>query len=1186
MAVILSQCWLIASAVEKLDKGGVSIDFSKVKPLAAQTTGNNLLKNGSFEDVNPNGMPTGGWRAENWVWLVKGRQANAQRMAVKKKFSKLITCSTTTGNPAQGRRCVMISTPAVAHDLRVDKANGLPMFVNKLNYDVKIPENITPGTLNLSFMIRGRLDTVIPGTNNFTVIISPKGGDDEIRKCKTLGKGSLKRFPVTAGWSKMNMQFAIPADTRFISVSLCLYGCGEVFIDEIQLCKTIVPKGVTVHMMPLSFLDNTFCLTSGRSASICFMCRNEALAKIQKPFLKLKLPNEIKVYAVGDPLEIIERRTAVQDGKKYTEYVVDLHSYKKHIPVTGYRAWWKIAFLISTTAKPGIQYPGFYQFVDGKYRTPWQNFTLKIIHPPKAVTPPKRFKTAPMFTTEGKFSNRSAAGKIAADVRAAGFNSVYGGFPIYQAKEFKKVGIERYTQPHFLCNGYRIGKEKKPESALFKLADGTYRIRPTEAICPVEVYTQGKYYRDAVIPYIRDYLVTRDEADQIMCNWEPYKYDFKGCFCDRCKEEFINYSKIPRAEVKKAWPGKIIEKYRDIWIKFRSWQHGKLMETLERTVNAIGRSVGKDSHFIPETCFLSVTDDNEDFAQYNPIDYLESLPVIEPWGPYLFWNFTLPYIYYTGDHLYTFKAGNKVKQYIAKHVPDAEKRPALIAFPHGLQLDTWVTEPEAMQFEMLCYFLNGWQGAFLYFMPYGYDCRWWNAATEANRHIAAYEDFIFDGKRQDTVKVEPVTPLPAPQINRTSRGTKLISQSLRIVQVVEYELGAKRLIAIGNFWQKGECFFKLMVPGLQKNARYTVTQPVGKRCFIPAPERQYFTGKELADGILLQTGALRWNIYVIEPYNPKSNYGTPLDQAFMQHALEDSLPQIKKAIQWEKEYRKKSKSSSVLTNKLPDYSGLKAIANKGLTCKVVKNDNVPILKISGKIGEMSLSPAFGAMITSWIKNGSELVGKNPDGLCGDAFWWPRSSSGPVIDKPYKLVSQNKTANGLRFIFDRVLNTTDSKILHGVKLQKIYEFDQDDSFKITTTVINQTSKPILFSYRRRSIVALMGLDEKQGCATMGEKVYVRDFTQKLYRYATAQDIDIERAHIIDRILTAKSPNVVFSASGVKFKVEFSALDKNNLYGFVFWDSGNLKYSTFEQIFKKTTLAPSQSWKTTTRWRIIK
>ena len=64
--------------------------------------------------------------------------------------------------------------------------------------------------------------------------------------------------------------------------------------------------------------------------------------------------------------------------------------------------------------------------------------------------------------------------------------------------------------------------------------------------------------------------------------------------------------------------------------------------------------------------------------------------------------------------------------------------------------------------------------------------------------------------------------------------------------------GTSTLAAVGNFWEKGDLFFRLTVPGMKGN--YVVRTPY-------APYRYKFvTGAELAKGVLLHLPPLSWAI--------------------------------------------------------------------------------------------------------------------------------------------------------------------------------------------------------------------------------------------------------------------------------------------------------------------------------------
>ncbi|MCF6176444.1 MAG: hypothetical protein L3J71_11845 [Victivallaceae bacterium] len=1172
----------------QLDPGGVSVDFAKIKHEKTVSNAPNLIKNGSFEQVDAKGKPKKGTWFRSWhVHSLPGKQAEAKAL-IKKADSTVIT-TTATENPPDGKRYAKYITPASVNAMRSDPKNGLPMISNGFGANIAVPVNDKATKYLLSFMLCGKLAKV-PGLNKFVIVVSFKGGSDKVYKCKSTGKGMVKHVSMTGNWSKITVPVQVPAKTTFVSLYLKLYGGGEANIDDVKLQATKSAPGVTVKLMPLSLIDNTYCLASGVPGIIGFACRNEAGVKITKPWLYLKLPAKVDILDVRVPLKIRSSQPIKENGQDYTLYKVELVNYGKAISKTKYNTWSMPALLIKTTISPGANFNAFYQFVDGDYSTAWQSFKLKIIPDAGTSPAPKLFSNATMFATEANFPTPAAAATFADFYNNAGFNSIHGGLMPVMKDQLKQAGINRYTQDYYICNGYRIGPSGKPKDVLFKLADGSYRTSPREAICPVEVYTQGKYYREVVIPQIRKTLVKND-YNSIMSNWEPYMFDFKGCFCDRCKAEFIKYSGISAAEVDQVWPKDVLIKYRDKWVKFRNWQHGKLVTTLEETCKEIGKTVGKDSHFIPEVAWSHMIEaGNNQCEQYDPREYMANLKVIEPWGPYIFYNPDNNYIYNSGIHLITYYAGKTIKDYVKKYVPDATKRPELIAFPHGLQLNKWVTEPEAIAFEMICYLVNGWNGAFVYYFPRGYDSRWWNALIVANRDIAAYENFIFNGKRIKQAKLTPITPLPPSNMpDYWAEGGNFVQRlpMLKDAKMIEHEefiLNNKRLITVGNFWQKGENFFKLSLNDLRPEARYVVSQSRLNRCFTPDDKRIYWTGKELQAGILLHVGALRWAFYTIEPYNEKLNYATKLNQQFMRSEMQRRLPTITKAVKWEKNYLKKLSAQTAKATAMPDYSNMQAMSNGSLSCKVTKLNNVPALQFSYGKEKITVSP-LGGQIRSWINAGQEYIDR--EGLAGDAFWWPRSAvSVSCITTPYKLISQSKTATGLQVVWQRQLTGKDSTALTGATLQKTYDFSKNGGVSITTTIINSTDQNIRFSYRRRSMINYMSIvNEKRGAAAMGETVFERTFMQKLYRYTAVPDKDIEKVFNMDRIMLAKGSKVVFSAPWLKSNLQFSVGNPKQLHGFVFWDSMKQQCATFEPIFRKTIINLGGKWSITTKWKSI-
>jgi len=161
-----------------------------------------------------------------------------------------------------------------------------------------------------------------------------------------------------------------------------------------------------------------------------------------------------------------------------------------------------------------------------------------------------------------------------------------------------RLGIERYNQP--LANGYAMATPGRARSPRRPSSAGPAVSRRGRPSVRWEVYRRGSYFRSRIEnDILRKILVTERHAEQIMANWEPFMYNGQGCFCDRCKES----SALQQVSGRRRWIASgrsCCCRARDAWRKFRSWQHGKLMATLEETVNALGKEAGLDSHFIPE----------------------------------------------------------------------------------------------------------------------------------------------------------------------------------------------------------------------------------------------------------------------------------------------------------------------------------------------------------------------------------------------------------------------------------------------------------------------------------------------------------------------------------------------------------------------------------------------------------
>lgn len=1167
-----------AAGPEDFLKGGVSVDFSKTFKTE-KSAGKNLLFNGDFETKPLAKTPFDQWQNHYYIHAPKHELPDPE--ALKTKLNPLLTQKIISEN---GEKYLELSSPAAIMQYR---PKGKPMLSNRVSQYIDLPELNTPTKFQLSLKYKGKIENV-PGLNSFRVFAFFKD-NVKLYKSKSTRKDVNHALQVSGKWTTGTVSFIAPPNTRKLGISLALYGCGQIFIDDVKLIKVKAADGVAVKLIPCSFLDKVFVLSQNDPAVMAFAFKNEKNTKIDKPYLYLKLPEGFDIVDIRYITTLAERNNITENGKKYTVYKIGVSQLKNHFGKEQLNTYNLASVMVRSSLLAGPQkYPASYWYQDGKYQTEPENIELEIIPEVKSKQP-KLFQTGAMVRREGDFTGKGVD-SFTGLYKKTGFNIVHGISTAEMNAAYKKAGILRYTQPFYLCNGYRIGTDDKTDDVKFQLADGSYRNKPHQAICPAVVYKQEPYYRQKVLGRLKDILVKKDSSDSIMPNWEPYMFDFKGCFCPRCKEEFIKYSGIDKVEVDKVWPSKVIIKYKDKWVKFRSWQHAQLCIQLEKDISQIGKSVGKDSHFVPEIAWSQLLEDsNPHFAQYNPKDYMDKLPVLEPWGPYIFYKFDEPYVYNPGIHLITYTAARDIKEFIARHIPDAGKRPKIIAFPHGYQLDSWVTEPEALAFETLCFFLNGWEGSIAYVFPKGYDNRWWKAMGGTNQKIAEYEDFIFKGKKISGSIAMPVSPVPAPNFPEFwSEGGNFMQKlpSLKkaaIVQTVEYKLGDKRLIAVGNFWQKGEVFVKLSMNNLQASTKYVLREPDYKRCFT-VDGSAALTARQLKEGVTIHVGALRWAFFVVEPYWKDSDYGKTISPEFMRQLLKKCLPEIEKNIKWEKKYQAERQAQAAKDNALPDYSNVKSMDNKGISCR--KADNT--IEFNWKNNKVIIDPATGGRVKSWFCGKTQLISQDDNlGFCVDAFWWP-SKAACQITSPYKVLSQNKTANGLNLVLERKLTPKDKLLLADCLITKTYDISME-GIKVTTKITNTTGVEKEFSFRWHNMPALLEFhDAKGGEALLIEKgqevVFKRLFARKMLRYAGKRDADLEGLFKLEQAATISKPEVIFSSAWSPVKLTAKILSEKELYGIVLWDSGKQKTTTFEPLFKKAVINTGKSWSASMLWKI--
>jgi hypothetical protein len=208
----------------------------------------------------------------------------------------------------------------------------------------------------------------------------------------------------------------------------------------------------------------------------------------------------------------------------------------------------------------------------------------------------------------------------------------------------------------------------------------------------------------------------------------------------------------------------------------------------------------------------------------------------------------------------SFAAADDVRRTVERDYPDPVRRPRLMAFPLGY-FGNYLSRPETLSMALDSFFFNRWEASVVYYMfRGGMDARYMRAFAAANGRAAKYEDFVLDGR--DVTSRTAVVPVKEyAKSCRLASAYVPASTNMSMLQVRAYELGASRIAAVFNFWEKGEAFFDLRVKELPVGD-YFVTDEDGT-VYSGGGAAGTWTARELDGGIRLVVGAARTKVFEI-----------------------------------------------------------------------------------------------------------------------------------------------------------------------------------------------------------------------------------------------------------------------------------------------------------------------------------
>ena len=1154
------------SHAANFDQGGVTFPMEKISAerfAPSKGTENNLLKNADLSTPLVRSAADG-WNQGIWIFGTEYRQ---KYEAETRKLSRAAIVDTGEGKALELNRPLSIES-------LMGKASD--KFTIAFNQTVKLPDE-AGGAYRLTFESRNQ----VIGNNRYDQMVLLNfhdGSDPRPGRGKKTRNYIYSKISDGAQWHPYSYEFTAPPKTRDLAVSLRADGCGKIQIRNLKLVKLDALKmPLTVELAPMKLLDNTFALASGAPGILTFKFRNnlpKGTLKLGTVVMNLVLPAEISVDGTNIYFgKEIKSSDLTINGKQWKRWEFEVSRTLINLirNQQGFNGWNVACAMISGNAKEGTLWKDCRYFLteNGKAVSDTESFTLKMLAPfPKTPAPKQFYPGFSSVSNDIIFQQEEANRRFAEFVGKTGTTLVTAGINPEYSSLLRKNGIRLITaETYGIANGYRIGlmdMKKKPAYSNYLDKDGKAVWNHTvPATCPMAVYNRTPYYNDIVLPLLKSNLAGRDG---IQPNWEPYTFVAKGCFCDNCRAEFAKYLKMSEEKLKEIWPDQLLPggTYHDQAIRFRAYQHARLIKTLHEDCLKLGAT---EVGFCPEVGTDQIIRYPDHFKQqweFTPYEYADSLKWLNVWGPYVWFIADQPYAYTKGAHLLTLEMARRVISDYRKHFPDPEKRARLMAMPHACQGDfLWLGQPEGLAMDQLSSFLAGYDASILYFFPRGYDHRYWNAFVESNALIAANEDMVMNGKKRKDVTAHPQSPFPAPVKNIQPRYLPDVESS-DLLQCIAFEKDGKILAAVGNFWEKASAVFLLRIPNLDAKRQYMVLEKAFDRQFVPETGK-FYTGKMLSEGILLPVGALRWSFFEIAPAaeNPTKTVTAAEMRAELARCKKANQPAADEEAARDKALHAEN-----------DIGELKSMSHNALSCREVKKNAKSMLEVVSGKNLLLLNPA-GMALESWKVDGTLLSEPN-FGL--SAFWTP-GRHGMVANGNYRVTEQMISEKGLSVTAEMTTNVRNYPLLPGLRIVKTVTVSSDLKRVCISVKLHNTQELAMneVGYRWHFIPTAWS-NRTKGSVENAGKTIPRPNAYTLLNAKASRAAET----VIRRLFNIKeNPAVPITGNTFRFLIPGkSALTGSftpaeSFAGVAVWDTPDMIAATFEPFYNPLMIPPGGS-----------
>ena len=1020
-------------------------------------------------------------------------------------------------------------------------------FSTRFFYRMKLKPEYIGKNLSVTFKVRGKFYSV--PTSNYLY------GGIVYRKEKALElAGRLSKRGMPRGTGDITFAAPVPKGAVYADLQLALYGCGELEFQQAVISVSGAGNAMSpdVIVSTSGYTDRKFYLPYKESFPVKFAFRREFSYKPKSVKLFVELPKGFTCTGYGLEMKQLKSQNGVLVFNA-------LYPFTRTTVRNTFCNWRHNAVLIRADIAPSDKFytMRYWMEADGTASKP-RTLQLKVV-PFEKHTAPKVLKSGLHYPSFNGTRFDDAGSKSFVEMyKNCGFNLISARVFPELSPWLRQAKIERIGNAMPMRNGYLVYAVIPPEQSFIDISGKPlYRV-----FCPTAVYERKSAYLKNVVEFTRKHLGPGGLYDHAGGNWEPYMYDYRGCFCKNCCGEFARYLKKEVKEIEKIWPKEVMKHYRKEWISFRSWQHGKVILTVNEDVKKAGLADGgKKSHFIPAISFygfISAQADNYT-AQYHSRDYAHGLERICIWGPYAHKaSMHGRYSYVPAQHLPHLLACARVNEFLRKR-----SKATIQGLPQGSHVD-WVTTPEAVVFETLSGFVHGHSMSTPYW--FAYDYRGYREMARMNSLLAKIEPFLLRGEQSKAVKGTPVTPFLEVRhwksvFAGTSHETNLPEiMSSSALQLRRFDCKGKIFIAAANVWEKSGVFFKLQLPDMKGNAPFVITD-------VESGKSLKVTADALRTGVELYVKELHWGFFLVEPFDKNKKYAfiTAQEMAELKKKL---LPGIQSARDGEDKLLSQSGGAPLASF---DFGASPEIRSGELLCRQVKGAARGEVEIIAPGYRIEIDPFNNGRISSWKAHGVELVPPNENfgfGLAG--CWMPHRRH---LRGQFTLTAIKTVGSKLQVELTRPASRHSA-----FEVKSRYLFDTA-GFRQEAEVFNRGKMASDMMIRFHTFSSMIA----GGTITAGKNpipvlphvVFFRH-GRELPNAELPLRAEKSFAFPVDRCTVTKK--------GIPFKLVFKA---ENLYGVLMWSNPGQTVASFEPTFAPVQrVQPGKSVKAAQSWSVEK